>query len=312
VGEPGEDRHGDDPGVALHLGGEVIQATDRPARGALAPERREERRLAKGRRRPDAAGDDVEESLGGLHAALGHVHVRVSLVAVEQVGAADHRRREVRVEIERHRDRDARADSAPHRGDEVALAVVQSLWHHRPVEVEEHARPGAAPAEIGEHPLLHVVVDVAGDATGRRGGRRHGGHEGEPAAGGSRDHAAETRAGASEVLDDLPAVAKVPGLELRPVGRHVGEGVRLVRHHREERLHRNSSYVLVLGGGRPDAVGEGRRPRADWTAFGLWPTRAATGRRTRCAGRPIEWGRRGPPPIKASCGDRASPGGRSP
>lgn len=86
---------------------------------------------------------------------------------MEQVGAADHRFREIRVEIERHRQRDVRPDHAPHRRDDVALAVVQPLRHHRPVEVEEHSRPRAAPPEVREHLMLHVVVDVACDPTGR-------------------------------------------------------------------------------------------------------------------------------------------------
>ena len=64
---------------------------------------------------------------------------------MEQVGAADHRLREIRVKIERHRDRNPRPDRLPHGRDEVALAVVQPLRHHRAVEIEEHARPGACP-----------------------------------------------------------------------------------------------------------------------------------------------------------------------
>ena len=224
-------------GIALHLGGEVVQAAHRAARRPLASERREDRRLAKRRRGPDAAGDHVEEPLGRLDAPLGHVHVRIGLVAVEQVGAADHRLREVGVEVERHRDGDPRPDLLPDGGDEVALAVVHPFGHHRPVKVEEHAREWASPAEVRQHALLHVVEDVPRHPAGRRGRRGDRRHQGEPCARRGADHAPEARSGAPEMLHDLPAVAEVPRLELPPVGRDGREGVRLVRHHRQKGVH---------------------------------------------------------------------------
>ena len=257
-GKPGEDRHRDDPVVPLHLGGEVVEAPHRAPRRPLAPERRQERRLPERRGRPDAPGDDVEEPLGRLDAPLGHVHVRIGLVAVEEIGAADHRLREVRVEVERHRDGDARPDRLPDGGDEVALAVVQPLRHHRPVEVEEHAREGAAPAEVREHPLLHVVEDVPRHPAGRRGRRGDRRHQGEAAA---PPRPRSCRRG----------TCRCPGSARRSPRRS--------------------------GGPAPRTAAD----RSGWS-------RRCSSRETSSPGTPA----RRPLSATASCGDRASRGGRSP
>ena len=112
VREAGEDGDRDDAGIPLHLAREVVEPAHRPARRALAAERGQQRRLAEGRRRPQAPRDDLGEARARLDAALRHVHVRVRLVPVEEIGALDHGPREVAVEVERHRDRHRRADGA--------------------------------------------------------------------------------------------------------------------------------------------------------------------------------------------------------
>ena len=174
----------------------------------------------------------------GLDAAVRHVHVRVGLVAVEEIGALDHGLREVAVEVERHRDRDRRADGAAHGRDQVAFAVVQALRHHRAVQVEQHAIEPARGSEVGEHPVLDVLVDVARDEPRRRGGRCHRGQEHRAAALGRLDHAAEARARPAIRLDDLPAVAQVVRLELRAVGGDIAERIGLVGHHGEKQVQR--------------------------------------------------------------------------
>ena len=94
----------------------------------------------------------------GLDAALGHVHVRIGLVAVEEVGAA---RPWPAVRLPWRSSVTAIGTSGPtaraHRGDQVALAVVQALRHHRAVQVEQHAVDRPAPREVGEHRSLTWV-----------------------------------------------------------------------------------------------------------------------------------------------------------
>ena len=233
---------------SLHLGGEIVEPPHRPASRALAPQGRQEGRLPERDGRPDPSGDDVEEPGRRLGAPLGHVHVGIGLVTVEEVGAADHRLREIGVKVERHRDRNPRADRLPDGRDQVTLAVVQPLRHHRAVEIEEHAREGASPVEVREHAFLHVVEDVPRHPPGRRGRGGDGRHQREARLRRGLDHAAEARAGVAEVLDDLPAVPEVPGLELPPIGRDAREGVRLVRHHRQEGLHAVASRHCRMWG----------------------------------------------------------------
>ncbi len=237
VREAREERHRDDLRVLLHRLGQIVEPPHRAARGALVAERGQERRLAPGRGRPDAAVDHLHEPLRRLHPALGHVDVRVGLVAVQEIGVGDHVAAEVAVEVEGHRDRHRGAHHAAHRRDDVALPVVDALRDHRPVQIEEHAVDPARGLEIGQHALLDVLVDVARDPARRRGGRRHRGHQAHPEPLGGLDHAAQAGAGAAIGLDDLAAVAEVARLELRPVGGDVGEGVGLVRQHREEESH---------------------------------------------------------------------------
>ncbi len=144
---------------------------------------------------------------------------------------------DVTVEVERDRDREVGSDGATDGGQQLALAVVRGLRHHRPVEVEEDAVDGAGRRQVGEEAVADVTVDVAGDGTGRRRGGGDGGQERDPVALGGCQHATQAGAGAAVDLEDLAAVAQVPRLELAAVGRDVAERVRLVGEHREEEAH---------------------------------------------------------------------------
>ena len=188
---------------------------------------------------------NVHQALGRLDAALGHVHVRIGLVAVEQVSVSHHRDAEVAVEVERHRDGHVGPDDRADGGDEVALAVVHALGHHGAVQVEQHAVEPAGGLEIGQHPVLHVSVDVAGHPAGRRGRRRHRGHEGGAEPLGRLDHATQTGARPAEGLDDLAAVVEIARLELGAIGAHVTEGVGLVRHHGQEQSHARLLWSFI-------------------------------------------------------------------
>ena len=248
MGEAREDGDGDDLGVLLHLRRRVVEPAHRSARGALAAEGRQDRRLAHGRRGAEALADHIEQPLRRLHSALAHVHVRIGLVPVEEIGAADHARAQVAVEIEGNRDGHLGPDHAPHGLDEIALAVIEPLGNHGPVEIEEHAVDGARGLQVAEHALLHVLVDVPGDEARGGSGRRHRGDEAGAATLGRRDHPAQTGAGAAEGLDDLAAVVEITRFELAAVGGDVAEGVGLVGHHGQELSHRGLLYDHFLRG----------------------------------------------------------------
>src|SRR6266481_1704257 len=208
----------------------------------------QERGLAQRGRGRQAPADDGDQLLGRLDPALAHVHVRICLVPVEQVGAPHHGVREVAVEIEGDGDRHGGTDDGAHGFDEVALAVVQALRHHGAVKVEQDAVHRAGRLEVAEHPLLDVAVDVLRDEAG---GGRGGGDRGKqrrPEAGGRLDHAAQARAGAAVRLDDLAAVVEVAGLELSAVGGDIAECVRLVGQHGQEQSHRALLYTGLLWG----------------------------------------------------------------
>ena len=246
-GEPREDGDGDDLRILLHLVRHVVEPPHGPARGALIAQRRQDGRRAQGGGGPDALRRHLQQPLGGLHAALGHVHVGIGLVAVQQVGPAHHLRGEVAVEVQRHRDGHRRPHRRAHGLDEVALAVVDALAHHRAVEIEQHAVERPRRVQVGEDALLDVAVDVPGDEPGGRGGRRDRGHEAHAVTFGGIDHAAQTGAGAAEGLDDLAAVVEIPRFELTAVSRDIAEGIGLVRQHGEEELHRVSVRAHAAG-----------------------------------------------------------------
>ena len=96
----------------------------------------------------------------GALGRLPHVDVRIGAIAGDDRGVVDHRRRHVRVEVEPDGDRQSRR----HRADapqQLALAVVQVLGHHRAVQREER-RVAPAPDRADDR-LAHVLVGGALD-----------------------------------------------------------------------------------------------------------------------------------------------------
>ena len=161
---------------------------------------------------------------------------------------ADHRAGQVGVEVERHPDGHRGPDHLAHGVEQVALAVLEPLGHHRPVQVEQHAVQAPGRAEVGEQPRPDLGVDGGRHAPGGRRGGRHRGQQRHAVRGGGGEHPAEAGAGAAVGLEDLAAPAQVPRLELAPAGRQRAERVRLVREHRDEDAH-HSSVVPGRSGG---------------------------------------------------------------
>ena len=92
--------------------------------------------------RPLAGAQHLVENARGARAGLGHVDVRIGAVGDQRVGALEHRARHVRVQVEARDDRHARADGLAHAAQDLALAVVVGLHHHRAVQVEVDAIDG--------------------------------------------------------------------------------------------------------------------------------------------------------------------------
>ena len=126
------------------------------------------------RERASAAERRIEEPRGA-RAGLGHVDVRVRAIRDEPVAARHHRARHVRVQIEARDHRHAVADHPPHPPEQLALAVVEMLGHHRTVQIEVDGVERAVrlePADdLARDPLVRVASHV---------GRRAGGRPGEP------------------------------------------------------------------------------------------------------------------------------------
>jgi len=99
----------------------------------------EQRQLAQGHDRADLVPDRADDQFPRLPAAFGHVHVRVGVEAEDGRSCLHAPPCVVAVQVEGGHDRTVRPDLLPHRLDEVAVAVVDALDHHRPVQVEQHA-----------------------------------------------------------------------------------------------------------------------------------------------------------------------------
>ncbi len=164
--------------LALHRLEAVDERAGRFARGVhrgdhLAVDHR--------RHRANPLLDDRRAQVDQLERALQHVGVRILLVGDQQVGALDHRRREVAVRIELGADDDAGPDDGAHLLQQVALAVVVAVGDHRPVQAEQDHVDRQRLAQVGEQLLAQRLVA------------------------GARRRAARLRA-RRQALDDVPAL----------------------------------------------------------------------------------------------------------
>jgi hypothetical protein len=164
-----------------------------------------EREPGVGHRRPGFAADGRGEDLERPGAGLGHVGVRVLLVADEGVHTRRHRVRQVGVEVERRHDRHRRSDHLADRLDQEAFAVVVVLQRHRAVEDEQDAVDRQRGPDPGHDLVAQRVERLAGDPAARHDravGRRDQLHAEPPGLG---DGAAVDGAGAFEVEQVLTA-----------------------------------------------------------------------------------------------------------
>ena len=76
------------------------------------------------------------EMNGGSAARIRHVHMRIGAIGDEEIGHLDHSRRDIAVEIEARDEGNAGTENRSHPRQKLALAVVEMLGHHRPMEIE--------------------------------------------------------------------------------------------------------------------------------------------------------------------------------
>ena len=185
--------------------------------------------------------------------------MRVGAVAGDDCGVVDDRVVEVCVHVERHGDRGVgidRADAA----QELALAVLETLGHHRTVQVE-HDAVETAPCDGVADNAGHVLEGGILDRTARRrtGGDRH--DHLRPFALGEIEIGPETRSGAAIGPDRRIAIKRPrPSFRITRAkagerGRYRRERVGLVLHHRDQQAHRGNSCqsgtIVAAGGSQP-------------------------------------------------------------
>ncbi len=125
------------------------------------------------RQRANPLLDGRRAEIDQLERALEHVGVRIFLVGDQQVGALDHRRREVAVRIELGTDHDVGPDDGAHPLQQVALAVVVAVGDHRAVQAEQHHVDRQRRPQVGEQLLAQRLVARAR----RRAARLRAGHQ---------------------------------------------------------------------------------------------------------------------------------------
>jgi hypothetical protein len=99
----------------------------------------EQRQLAQRHDRTRFAAQHTDDQVGRLHAALGHVDVRIGVEPDKRGGGVDAPLRVIAVQVEGDDDGAVRPDRGAHGFDEVAVRVVDAVHDHRPMLVEQHA-----------------------------------------------------------------------------------------------------------------------------------------------------------------------------
>ncbi len=108
--------------------------------------------------RLDLAADGAQREIDHLLAALGEIRVRIFLEQHDHVGGGAALHGEMAVRVEFDADHGLRADQRAHAFEEIALAVVIAVRHHRAVQVEHRAvdrqRGFQLPEDLVAHPLV--------------------------------------------------------------------------------------------------------------------------------------------------------------
>ncbi len=273
--KPAGDRDVDDPRILLD---DVRSFHQRPHRHASRrhPLRGgEHRRLAQRRRGADLAAHESSQDRGRLFAALGHIDVRVGVVADQHVGELHHPRRDVGMKVESRDHRHIRTDDLSHGLQDVAVSVVVDLGDHGAMQGEEDAierafRPGP-PQPVAKQPG-QMLDRLRGHQTGR--GRPDGqeGYEVESLCLRAGDKAPELGIGIARDFDGGRPEMDARRFERRKIGLHRGEDVGLVRDLRSGDAKRHRLGIRRADSRRRDgarAAQPEQRPHLIWRR--QWP-----------------------------------------
>ena len=94
----------------------------------------------------------------------------IGAVADERVRVLHHLGGRVRVKVERCDDGNVRADERAYPAQQLTLAVLEVLGHHRPVQAEVHRVEGTRGPQPVQNEPRDVLPGMLGDVGGRRGG----------------------------------------------------------------------------------------------------------------------------------------------
>ncbi|MNQ71465.1 hypothetical protein D3C85_861330 [compost metagenome] len=114
--------------------------------------------------------DAGQQQARGLHAGVGHVHMRIGPERDQAVGFPQHLTGDVGVQIQAGDDRHVRPRDLAHAGKQFALAIVQVFGDHRAVQVQIDGVVAAGPRRVEDF-AGDALVGVAGHV-GRRAGAR--------------------------------------------------------------------------------------------------------------------------------------------
>ena len=209
-GEPRRHRSREDARLGLQLMGPPDDRLERLQPGEL-PGHPELRKLGPAHRWPNLAAQCAHDQVGGLAPALGQVGMREVVARDDDVGVRNHLRRDVAVQVERHKDRPVGSHDLPDGFEQVPLAVLDALRDHRAVQIEEPAVDG--------HGRLQVLDELTLEAApGRRLDRRRRlrcgpqqPHELEPVLLGAFEIAGRLAVGSAVRLQDFLAAHDAEG-----------------------------------------------------------------------------------------------------
>ena len=182
------------------------------------------------------AFEQREDRARRAQAGVVHVDVRIGLIAGEHGRVLGHRGKQVGMHVERDADRQLRRQRAD-APEQLALAVVVRLGHHRAVQVEQQriAALGDRLQDARRHPFVGIALHRAA----RRGVAGDRQHHLRARFFGELDECADRGAGALEGGSDRLAFERrrLPAREAPQVRRHRREGVGLVLHLRNDEFH---------------------------------------------------------------------------
>jgi hypothetical protein len=175
---------------------------------------------------------EASQDRGRLLGALGHIDVRIGVVADQHVSELDHPRRDVGVQVEGRDHRHIGTDDPAHGLQDVPVSIVIDLGDHGAVQGEEdpvertfrHGPPQPIAKQPGQ-----LLDRLRRHQTGRRRPDGEDWYEVEPLSRCSGDETAELGVGASGGLNDVLAKLDPGRREGRKIRLDRGEGTGFVR-----------------------------------------------------------------------------------